>query len=118
MAAWPASLPQTPLLQGFSEGMPDTTLRTQMDAGPGKTRKRFSAGIKLFQFELILTADQAATFDTFFRTDTADGALPFDWKNPRTDVAVSFRMVTPPPPALVSIDKDIYRLALSLEQLP
>ncbi len=49
---WPPSLPQRPLAQGFSEQAPDTLIRTQMEAGPPKVRRRFTAGIRTMDLQL------------------------------------------------------------------
>ena len=84
MPAWPASLPQAPLARGYQEAFGDTTLRTQMDAGPDKLRRRFTAGVDSFTTLLRLTKTQAATFESFYKTDTAGGTLAFTWVHPRT----------------------------------
>ena len=80
---WPASLPQF-VDRPHTEGMPDALLRTPMDAGPAKTRRRFTAGIKPVKAQMDLTAAQAATFETFFDVTLKAGALAFDWVLPRT----------------------------------
>ena len=41
---WPATLPQEILAEGYEEGLPDVLVRTKMDAGPDKVRRRATAG--------------------------------------------------------------------------
>lgn len=95
-AVWPGSLPTAPLLRGLSERPPDLTVRSKMDVGPDKVRARATVGVRVFPCELLLTAAQVATFDAFFYTTLAGGALEFDWLHPRTGDAVEFRFVGPP----------------------
>ncbi len=115
MATWPGSLPALPLLRGWQETAPDTIIRSTVDNGPAKLRQRFTAGVRPFQFGLLLTAAQVATLDTFYVTTLAGGSLPFDWTNARTGGAVSYRFVSPP--AYTSHDQ-FYHAALSLEVMP
>ena len=44
MTAWPSSLPDHVLQQGHNESLANVTSRSQMDAGPAKVRRRFTAG--------------------------------------------------------------------------
>ena len=48
MTSWPATLPVSPLLDGFIETVPETIIRTDMDQGPAKTRQRTTAGVAIF----------------------------------------------------------------------
>lgn len=116
MPAWPGSLPQKPLLEGLQEQAPTLTVRTQMDAGPPKIRKRFTAGIRLFSLLLSLTKAQVETLDVFFVTTSNGGATPFDWTHPRTAASVTFRFVSPP--AYHPLADDVWRAQLELEILP
>ncbi|QLH37711.1 MAG: hypothetical protein HWD60_00095 [Defluviicoccus sp.] len=43
-AVWPSSLPQKPLVDGFSETAPNLVVRSPMDVGPAKVRRRATAG--------------------------------------------------------------------------
>lgn len=117
MIVWPASLPQRVLAQGYAETFPKTAVRTQMDAGPDKVRRRFTAAVRDFEVSLRLTPAQAATLESFFDSTTAGGALAFDWTHPRTGDAVSFRFKGAPRLTAVARGQR-YQAALSLEILP
>jgi len=93
---WPATLPQTVDRDGYDETFVDTTIRTQMDAGEPKTRRRFTAGIQPIVIRLRLTDTQVTTLETFFKTDTASGSLPFNWTHPRKGTAVVMKFKGPP----------------------
>lgn len=113
MPAWPASLPQAPLI-GLEEEPPDTTLRTKMDAGPDKTRPRFTAGVRNFSWPIRLTDTQKTTFDDFFINDLARGALAFTHINPTTKAVVSFRLTARPKYKLIGPTKWVVTLALEI----
>jgi len=116
MTSWPGSLPQKPLLDGNSEVPPKTTVRTQMDAGPAKVRRRFTAGTRDFNAEFIMSKSQVATFDDFYINTINGGANRFDFDNPRTGTTHEFRIVDQP--QYQKIGPDAFRVSMKLEQLP
>lgn len=117
MVAWPiAPFPQLPLQAGYSESPPDTVIRSPMDAGPAKLRRRTTAGVRRLACALRLTTAQVATFDSFYVTSLQGGALPFDWVNPRTGAAESLRFVGPP--AYGAPSGDLFPVTFKLEVLP
>ena len=92
MPTWPVSLPELPLTGGFDETPPDTTLETQMDAGPPKARRRFSAGVRKIGVKMIMTTAEVATMDAFYVATLQGGALTFDYDHPRTGVSQTYRI--------------------------
>ena len=116
MPTWPSSLPEAPLLQGFSETPPETVVRTQMEAGPAKIRRRFSAGVRRFTMQFSMTQDQVAAFDDFFQNDCAGGSLAFDFTHPRTKQAHQFRFQTQP--RYEPLTNQRYTVIVEMEQLP
>lgn len=90
MAVWPASLPQKPLADGFSEQSAPNVVRTENDAGPTNARRRYTVPVKRLSVRFLMTSAQVATFETFHETTLASGVLPFDWTDPRTRSAESF----------------------------
>lgn len=90
MVAWPATLPQEQFV-GLAEQRQDARLRTQMDQGPPKMRRRFTAAVKRFTVPIVLTGAQKQAFDVFYATTLQAGVLPFDWEDPTTDITVSMR---------------------------
>jgi hypothetical protein len=77
MAEWPTSLP-TPLLEGVSYSSQSNVIRTQMDAGVAKTRRRFTAVPEDVTFSLFLDRAQVQTLQDFVAITLAD-VLPFNW---------------------------------------
>lgn len=114
---WPAApFPQKLLVEGYQEQTPNIVVRTKMDAGPPKVRKRFTAGIRPITGSLDLTAAQVATLDTFVMTTLKGGVETFDWTHPRTGAAASFKIV--PPVTYTAMEPDVWRASLSLELQP
>jgi len=116
MVAWPASLPQSPLIAGFEEDVPETALRTEMDAGPAKLRRRFTASVRPIKYPLILTETQVATLDTFYVTTMQAGTLPFTHTHPRTGAAINARFTKAP--KYQPFKDDLWTTILEWEILP
>ena len=68
MPAWPAAptLPDFVLRDGYEEGFKNLMIRSQMDSGAAKSRKRFSDGPEPHTFPIELTDTQLTNFHTFF----------------------------------------------------
>lgn len=116
-ATWPAALPPLVAVDGYGEQPPDTALRTRMDAGPAKVRRRFTAGPRPLSVRLDLDATQVEALDAFYVTTLEGGALAFDWMHPRTQAATALRFVRPPAYRPLSSDA-AWSAALQLEILP
>jgi len=116
VASWPGTLPQAPDFSTFQETSPNVALRTQMDVGPPKLRRRSTAGIRPFTMSFLMTQTQVATLETFYQTTLTGGTAAFDWTHPRTGSAASFRFVTPP--QYHAIGPITYRVSCQMEILP
>lgn len=120
-AVWPAGLPQAPLVAQLVESFPDEVIRTPMEVGPAKVRRRLAAGVTPVQVELALSRSQAATFRAFFRDACESGALPFEWKDHRTGDTVIYRFVGVPdvrPSAPRQDGSEPWTATFNLELLP
>ncbi|GJE00541.1 hypothetical protein [Methylobacterium isbiliense] len=82
---WPADLPQRFRAADSSFGFGDGRLRTPMDAGPPKVRRRFSAVVKPVTLSWRGSEDDVARFERFFEEEIAGGSLPFFLPDPRRD---------------------------------
>jgi len=112
---WPPGLPQDAFL-GHVETAPEERLRTNMDVGPPKMRRRFTAGVRNVEIPLVLTTAQSTTLMDFYTTTLTGGVGAFDWKLTRTGDTVSFRFVEPP--KIEALEPNVWKTALSLEILP
>ena len=116
MAVWPASLPQTLLQASYKEMLPRTKIRTEMDAGPPKMRRRYTAAPRPLQATQNLTTTQVTDLKTFHNTTLLGGTLAFDWTDPIAGGTVSFRFVSEP--EIVPLSGRYYRAAYELEIMP
>lgn len=116
MAAWPGSLPSNINVDGAAEQAVNGVLRTQMDAGPDFTRRRYSATPNNISGSLVLSDTDIATLDAFYQTTLNGGSDAFDWTHPRTGASVSMRFLSPP--AYRPFSNDLWQAALALEILP
>lgn len=119
--SWPAALPQTPLIEGFSEQLGDGTIQTNTDTGPPKFRRRFTAVPKMFALKLRLTSAQVDTLEAFWQNTLACGSLKFDWVNPRDQSAATFSFMkngSSSAPTIAANDAGVYTASFSLIQWP
>jgi hypothetical protein len=114
---WPAGVPADPLAQSVQEAAPELMLRSAMDAGPAKQRRRFTANVRPLRFTVPMTRAQAATFDAWFLATLQGGALAFDLTHPRTLATVSARFTEPPAYAFEPGGTTL-QVSCSLEVLP
>jgi len=113
---WPEELPQTPLYDGYQETFPNMVLRTQMDAGLPKMRRRFTAAPRPMKFQLSLTNEQAALLDEFFTSTCRGGSERFEWAHPRTTETVEVRFTKPP--TMMRLGPDLWKAQCEVEQVP
>jgi hypothetical protein len=120
MPTWPEFIP-APVYDQISIGAPvGGVLRSEMDAGPAKQRKRFTAAPRpvALVFE-PLSAAALSQFEVFYEIEIGFGALDFEMEHPITDLVGRYRFVGGEEPwQVVPIGKDAYRLTVSLELLP
>ena len=114
---WPGGLSQDVLTDGLEETWGNNLLRTPMESGPAKARRRFTAEVKPLALVLEFARADVETFRTFFETTLQGGALPFDWTHPRTGAAITLRFI-PPFPVTPNRGAKFWRAALRLEILP
>lgn len=77
MATWPDSL-GVPQLSGYGLETEDVTVRTSMESGPARVRRRYTAGPDAIQLKFIFDAAQMATFRAFWDADWAQGSAWVD----------------------------------------
>lgn len=88
MPTWPASVPQRPLQESYSRDPQGNVLHSEMDAGPGQSRRLFTAKAMYFTLPWLMDKTQLDTFEAFWENDIADGSVPFDMPHPETGATV------------------------------
>ena len=109
-------LPIAPILDGFVETTPDFVLRTEMDQGPAKVRKRTTTAVREFQMIFIMSKVQTTIFDDFYLSTINGGADSFDFTHPRTEEMLDLRLVKPP--EYQALNAKYFRITLKAEALP
>jgi hypothetical protein len=109
MSTWPGTLPTAPMY-GWTEVPGTSTIRTETDSGPAKTRRRFSSAPSQFSLQFAMTEAQATRLVQFYTNSigdtpagTAGGAETFGGLNhPRDNSDVpeneltGWRFLSPP----------------------
>lgn len=119
--AWPVSLPVAPRVAGLQETAPALTVRTQMDVGPAKVRKRTTFNVARFDLSMVMTGAQLGTFIGFYTGAAGGGAIAFQFKNPRSGVNGLFRFTSEPtwrPTAPRDDGAEYWEVAFSVEEVP
>lgn len=93
MASWPLS---KNLLWGLSWDPGEGSLRTGVDNGTAKLRRRATAPPEPITGNLILNGAELATLISWWKTTLARGTLPFTWEHPLDDTTVNLRWVSRP----------------------
>ena len=115
VAVWPTTLPTELLQRGYQQGCADVSLRSSVDTGPAKIRRRYTAGVQQVKGVLKLSEAQLGYIRTFYDTTLVGGTLRFTWKDPVTMVSKELRFISP---VTWSMTGGWYDVNLDLELLP
>jgi len=88
---WPDLLPADFLADGLSIQPQSNVIRTAMDAGPKKARRRYTARSVYFNGKQRFDEAELAVFEQFFHNVLADGVLRFFYKDPLSNQMDEFR---------------------------
>lgn len=94
MTSWPETLPTSFLADSFYEEAPDLDIETQMDAGPPKVRRRFTAADYPLGGEMVVSDAQWVVLWTFYLDYTR--ALPFDFVHPLSEETLKVKFAKSP----------------------
>lgn len=111
---WPSSLPQSPLIDGFSDEPQNSVLRSDMD-GLTKQRNRYNAVIHDVRESYWLTPTQFNTFKSFYFDALGNGAEEFLKPDPIEEITAVYRFSGVYEFEFNGVN---YRVTLPLEKLP
>lgn len=77
MATWPITLPALWHADSFQESDADNLIRSPVDMGPAKRRRRTTAAERFVQNTIHLTNAQYTILRNFYAQDCAHGAISF-----------------------------------------
>jgi len=117
MNLWPSTLQQLLNSSSWDYKFGETNIRSSMDTGAAKVRRRFTHSIDSMSCTIDLHKDQYTTFDTFYRVTLNSGVNTFSFQNPLTGtVNDKWRFVSPP--SISYIGGEYFRVSMNWELLP
>jgi hypothetical protein len=111
---WPSTLPSGLLAEGFTKQPQSNIIRTAMDAGPKKARRRYTARTINYSGREIFDTEELELFEQFYHTALADGVLRFNYEDPITQETAEFRFTED---YTVSSVNGQYEVTMNLEKL-
>jgi hypothetical protein len=111
---YPELLPSGLLADGFSKQPQSNVIRTTMDAGPKKTRRRYTAKTIKYSGKQIFDEAELMVFEQFYHNVIADGALRFNFTDPISQEIAEFRFTED---YTVNAVDGLYEVQMSLERL-
>ena len=115
---WPSTLPQKPKTD-YSESSGVLLLRTSVDAGPAKLRRRGQRP-DMLNVAFTMSTEQVETLTVFIK-DTLKGVTRFGFPHPRLGTVIEARIVPQQDGGLYNVSyvlPDLWTVTLTLEVLP
>lgn len=91
---WPTTLPAC--AEAWEETDQPVTVRTNMDAGQPKVRRRFTRTLRSVRVSFTMNFSQAMALRDFFEVDTQGGVLEHQFRHPFRNVVENFRFIEAP----------------------
>ena len=114
---WPLNLQRYQL--PFDIERQETRLISDVDAGPPKVRRRFTAATEIFDFNWNCDEEQRARIEEFFQVDTEEGTAQFNFPDPRTGTNVLCRFGEAPRYTMIAGGfGQRWRVRFTIEVLP
>jgi hypothetical protein len=114
---WPATLQQKVSSNSFSFKIGETRLKTEMDIGPAKYRRRFTKSVDQLSTSILLNSiTEFNTFYSFFDSDLNGGINEFEIDHPITGVLSSFKFSSPP--SITALGGGVFSVSMEWEIVP
>jgi hypothetical protein len=116
---YPSSLPKPLPVSGKPQS---GVIRTQMDVGPDKVRRRSTAIVNPMAFTIQVSGTQFTTFRNFFHTTSLEGSIEFNMADPWDDSTQEFRFTQTYDWVIVTggsnPDERVFQITIYMEKLP
>jgi hypothetical protein len=116
MIYWPSSFQTYLNTDNFSYSKGSTVIRTEMDIGPKKVRRRFTKSIDAISCTFTIPNTLFTDFMTFFDTTLNGGTYQFRYNHPFTGIESSFRFIGEP--KLSPMGNTYSRVTMDWEVMP
>lgn len=114
----PASLQQKFNVQGFTHSIGKTTLRSNVEVGPAKVRRRFTKSVDPYKGSIVMSYDEYDTLYNFYQTTLDGGTKKFNFEDPFSQLPAEFRFINEPNMTPIGTAGIEYRVTFDLEKLP
>ena len=94
-SSWPSSIQQAFNSGSFRLSDEDNVIRSEVEMGKPKRRRRYTASRETFTGSFIVDSTGYATFKAFFNTTLVAGSLPFTHDHPITGTSTDFEFLGP-----------------------
>ena len=94
--AWPSSLPDEILTDGFSQQAKPNNIRTKMEAGLDKVRRRYTSNIVDSTVSMVMTFVQYEALEVYYNTTLQGGTLSFNFTDPADDTEYEYQFLDTP----------------------
>lgn len=115
--SWPTTLPQCPILNGFSEQRQNNIIEFSSDIAAPKIRRRSSKTSMLTSVMFRMTTTELSVFNTFYIDTLRDGTTQFDWMHPITKVNYSWMFDANNAPQIERLTPKTFRVSFNLVRL-
>ena len=113
---WPSNLPSCFILGTQSESFGDGRLRSEVDMGPSKVRRRSTAMPGSLSGVLRMTGDHLSTLRAFVQNALIGGTLPFNFPSPNDGSTLLVRFASLP--SWSRTTGRIFEVSIDLEVMP
>ncbi len=113
---WPTSLPDKVQSDSFSLNIGETVVKSDIDIGPQKVRRRFTKQIDNISATMQMTSAQYQTLLDFFRVDLNGGTSQFVFNHPISGASTYMRFMSPP--VFRAIGGVMFEVTLNWEIMP
>jgi hypothetical protein len=118
MEAWPNTLPQYVLVDGYSEEEADNLIEYKPEAGAPISRPRSSNAARPITVAYELSRGQLQDLQEFYRTTLISGSLPFTFPTPNEDTPQIVKFQKGGGPKVTGVGGPWRRVSMSLWIMP
>lgn len=117
-ATWPAQLQDLLNTEGFSYDIGTTTIRTEMDIGPAKVRRRMTKSVDNISAVIFVNESQYSDLYYFFDTTLNGGVGTFNFLHPITQATIEARFIEAPSYTPVGSGGIMFKASMKWEVMP
>jgi len=110
----PPEIEQCFLIADYVYQQEPNIIRSDVDVGPAKTRRRHTKPIVNVKGSLVLSKAHLDIFDTFYNDVLQSGALRFLFNDPVSGTTKEYRFIDPPVYRPITVDHWVVELTMEI----